>query len=619
MKSFSQYFQELIFDGSFAVLLFIFLIIDRLHLVSFSNTLLVIASCMGLIPVAMSAFQSLMKKRVSVDLLASAALLAAFLGGEWSSAAFINLMLTAARIFGAYTEAKAHSAIQHILKLRPLTVHVKRGDTIEDISSSLVRVGDLLIVKSGERIAVDGTVEEGDGTIDQSSLTGESAPVIKTINNNVWSGTLLASGSLVIKTQKVGKDTTLEKTIALVERAEEGKAEIRTIADRFATWYIIIIFLGSFVIYGLFQDLPLLLSFLLVACADDIAIAIPMGFLASIGQAARRGVIIKGSNFLEGLAKTTTIIVDKTGTLTLGKFVVQEITPFGTHTREELLSYAGMTAMYSQHPISKAIVEYLREQKARFEKPDHIHEIPGKGLEALFFKKRILSGSVRFIGDAGIPLTPKMQEIITDAETHGLNINVIAAENEVIGTLACADEVRPEIKNAIEHIKKLGVATIIMLTGDNESVAARIAARVGITEYHANMLPEQKLQFVKSCVGPHKTVLMVGDGINDAAALALADVGIAMGAIGSDAAIEAADIALMKDDFSKIPEMIDLGRSTLRVVYQNFFIWGTVNIVGIILVSLRILGPEGASAYNFATDFFPIINSMRLFKTSHNT
>ncbi|MFA6407223.1 MAG: cation-translocating P-type ATPase [Candidatus Paceibacterota bacterium] len=615
MKSFSDHSKQLIFDSTFAVLLFVFLIIDRLHLVSFSTILLVIASCVGLLPVVISAFQSIIKKRISVDLLASAALLAAFLGGEWSSAAFINLMLTAARIFGAYTEAKAHSAIQHILKLRPLTVHVKRGDNIEDIPSSQVRVGDLLLIKSGERIAVDGRIEEGDGAVDQSSLTGESAPVSKTTGDEVWSGTLLSSGSLVVTTEKVGKDTTLEKTIALVERAEEGKAKIRTIADTFATWYILIVFLGSFVIYGLFQDLPLLLSFLLVACADDIAIAIPMGFLASIGQAARRGVIIKGGNFLEGLARATTIIVDKTGTLTLGKFVVQEITLFSTHTREELLSYAGMTAMYSQHPISKAIVEYLREQKTRFEKPDYIHEVPGKGLEALFFKKKIFSGSVRFIETSGISLTPKMKEVVLAAETHGLNINVIAIENEVIGTIACADEVRPEIKNAIEHLKKLGVKTITMLTGDNEKVAARIAARVGITEYHANMLPEQKLQFVESCVGPKKTVLMVGDGINDAAALALADVGIAMGAIGSDAAIEAADVALMKDDFLKIPEIIDLGRTTLRVVHQNFFIWGIVNIIGLILVSLRVFGPEGASAYNFITDFLPIMNSMRLFKT----
>lgn len=605
-----------LFDIALFAALLIFLTLHYSGIIpsAYDNVALLIASLSGLLPVLLRAIQSLKEKHISVDLLASIALLAAILAKEWGSAAFINLMLTSARLFDSYTAGRTRNAIRSILKFRPTTVRVKRGNSIEDIPTNAIVINDLIIVKHGERVAIDGVVEDGAGEIDQSSLTGESVPVTKIIGDSVWSGTLLSSGTLTVRAKRIGKDTTLEHTIALIENAQKGKARIKTTADTFATWYITLTLLGSLIVYAVFQDLPLLLSLLLVACADDIAIAIPMGFLASIANAARRGVIIKGGNFLEGLAKVRTIIVDKTGTLTLGKLVVQQVHPFGGMAKYDLLRYAGMTAVYSQHPVSRAIVEHLKLQKIEIEKPERVEELPGKGMRATIKGLTLVSGSQRFVESTGVVLDTATREALHNAEIGGLNITVLALNNRVIGFVASADEVRPEIKNAIPKLKQLGVDRIVMLTGDNEKIASRVAFSVGISEYHANMLPEQKLQFLKDSVGGNKTLAMVGDGVNDAAALSLADIGIAMGTIGSDAAIEAADIALMKDDFSKIPEMIELGRDTMRIVKQNFIIWGAVNIVGLILVSTRMLGPEGAAAYNFLTDFIPITNSMRLFR-----
>lgn len=606
-----------IFDIALFGALLILLIAHYLKIIpiTYDNAALFFASVSGFIPVLLSAIKSLRNKKISVDLLASVALFASILAKEWGSAAFINLMLTSARLFDHYTAVRARNAIESILKFRPKTVRVKRGETIEDIPVEAIAVGDLIIVKAGERIAVDGMIQEGDGEVDQSTLTGESLPVTKIVGDKVWSGTLLASGSFIMSAERIGDDTTLERIIALIENAQKGKAQIKTVADRFATWYIAIMLLGSLLIYGIFHNLPLLLSLLLVACADDIAIAIPMGFLAGIANAARRGVIIKGGNFLEGLTNVRTIIVDKTGTLTLGKLMVQDIHPFEGHSKEDVLRYAGLTTVYSQHPVSRAIADHLKSQKVRIEKPDYVKEFSGKGIEATKDGKTIAFGNIHFIESKTGAFSKEAVEAIREAEMRGLNINIFAVDNKAVGMITSADEVRPEIRSAITRLKQLNIRSIIMLTGDNEKIASRIAERVGITEFYANMLPEQKLEFLKSHLGEKEKVAMVGDGVNDAAALALSDVGIAMGTIGSDAAIEAADVALMKDDFSKIPEMIELGNDTMRVVMQNFIIWGTVNIVGLILVLTHIIGPEGAAAYNFLTDFIPIMNSMRLFKS----
>ncbi len=575
--------------------------------------LLMAVSIAGTLPVVLSALRSIKDRKISVDLLASIALVASLLTKEWASAAFINLMLTSARIFGDYTEAKARAAIRGLLKLRPERVKIKQGNNVSEVPLNQVKVGDLIVVESGDRVPVDGSVSEGEASLDQSSLTGESMPIMKSKGDKVLSSTLVASGSIVMKAEKIGKDTTLEKIIALVENSQNEKSSIRTTSDKFATWYIIVTLVGSFVIYAIFRDMYLLLSLLLVACADDIAVAVPLAFLAAIGYAARRGVIIKGGGYLEQLSKVKTFILDKTGTITRGKMKVESLAMYNGYAESDLLRFAGMTEFFSEHPVAKTIANYLKEKKVEFEKPAVFNETPGKGISAVYEGKSLVAGKMEFMEESGVKLSDKEKDDIARVEGEGYSATIIGFGGELVGFISCADDVRPHVKYTIRKMRSLGVENVIMLTGDNEKVAKRVAAEAGIANFHANLLPEEKIAYVKEYLNKGSKVAMVGDGVNDAASLALSDVGIAMGAIGSDAAIEAADIALMRDDFKEIPEIMDLGRYTLKIARQDFWIWGIVNVAGLILVFARIFGPEGASAYNFATDFLPLFNSLRLF------
>lgn len=577
------------------------------------GTLLVTVSVIATIPVVLSAVRSLRNKRVSIDLLASFALVASLLFGEWASAAFINLMLASARIFGRYTSNKAHAAIQSLLKLRPETVKVKRGNDMVVLPVAQVRAGDLVVIESGDRVAVDGTVESGEASVDQSSLTGESVPVAKTKGDKVYSSTLNAAGSLIVRADKIGSDTTLEKIISMVETSQHGKARIRTAVDAFASWYIIVTLVGSVILYVFTRDLAFILSVLLVASADDIAVAVPMAFTAAIGYAARRGVIIKGGSFLEGLSETKTAIVDKTGTLTKGELKIQDMVPFWDYTKKDVLKFACIAETFSEHPIAKAVLGYASEAGVSFDKPDSFKELPGKGTIATYKGKEIVSGKGTFLEERGVHISLHQTGEIKQAKDNGFSVTLIGYDKRLIGFVTSADAVRPGVKDTITKLKNMGLEQWVMLTGDNEKVAARVAGEVGITKFHANLLPQGKLDYIKKYVGRRQKVMMVGDGVNDAASLALADVGVAMGTIGSDAAIEAADIALMRDDFSEIPEMVELSRYTVAVARQDFIIWGVVNVLGLILVFGRFIGPEGASAFNFITDFFPLVNSLRLF------
>lgn len=601
-------------DKVLLVVLGVFLIFHYAKLIQgdYDEKALFVLSVVATLPVVWSALKALRNRQISVDLLASIALIASLLSREWASAVFINLMLTSARIFGSYTEGRARAAIQSLLKLRPQQVKVRKGDGIVSIPVEKVKVGDLVVIESGDRVPIDGLVEQGEASIDQSSLTGESIPILKVKGDTVYSSTLNVSGSLVVKAQKIGKDTTLEKIISLVESSQKEKASIRTSADKFAAWYIVITLIGSVVIYLSTRNLALLLSLLLVACADDIAVSIPMAFMAAIGYAARRGVIIKGSRYLEGLSKVKTIIVDKTGTVTKGKLRVQKVRVYAGYTKEELLKLASMAESISEHPIAKAIVHYAQAQKLQPEKIGEFREIPGKGIEATYKNQKLLVGNIGFFIESQIPISNLQKEEIKDLENQGYNVTLISYNN-LIGLVMCADALRPKIREAVDRLKKLGIRLIVMLTGDNEKVAQRIAKEISVTEFHANLLPEDKLAYIKKYLNKDYKVAMVGDGVNDAAGLALADIGIAMGVIGSDAAIEAADIALMRDDFSEIPELVGLSNYTNKIARQDFWIWGITNLLGLILVFGNIIHPEGAAAYNFVTDFFPLINSLRLF------
>jgi len=581
---------------------------------SLNDALLMVFAGLGALPVIVSAFGSLKKKRVSIDLLASIALLVSLIAHEWTSASFINLMLASARLFGQYTESRARGAIQSLLKLKPKTAKIEKNGAVIKIPIEQIKKGDLVVVELGERIPIDGVVEKGQASVDQSSLTGESIPMAKKEHDEVLSSSIVVQGNLLIKTEKIGKETALEKIIDLVEKSQVNKAKISNLSDKFTSWYIILTILGSLGVYFFSQNLNLVLAILLVTCADDIAIAIPMAFLAAIGHAAKRGIIIKGSNFIEILARLKVVVVDKTGTLTRGRLKVDEFLTFSGVKPDEALQYAGVISMLSNHPAAKAIVNYVRENHIVPPEPEKFEEYPGHGSLAKWQNGEILSGKLSFFREKNVKIMPEEVSEINKAKDKGLNVTLIALNGRMICFAALADELRPQTKDTIKELKQIGIEKIVMLTGDNEKIAKRVADQVGISEFHANLLPEDKTDYLKKYLGHKQMVAMIGDGVNDAAALSLADVGIAMGAIGSDAAIESADIALMKDDLSKVPECIRLAKFTLKVARQDFWIWGVLNAAGLLLVFSGFLIPAYAAAYNFLTDFLPLINSSRLFK-----
>ncbi len=579
-----------------------------------ADVMLGVLAGVSAIPVLRSAIAALYEKRITVDLLASIALGVSILNREWAPAAFIGLMLASARIFDSYTENRARNAIRSLMKLRPDRVRVRRGDTIVEEPIASIQKDDLIVIGVGERIPIDGVVIEGEGQVDQSSLTGESLPIDRTVGDMMLSSTLAVSGSFTIRAERVGKDTAFEKIIQLVEESQGSKAGVETIADRFAGWYISASLLVTVLLYAFTRDLDLVLSVLLVTCADDIAVALPMAFLVAIGNAAQRGIIVKGGSYLEGLTKVRTLIVDKTGTLTRGKLRVAEVIIFDGRSESDLVMLAASASSISTHPVARAVIRYAKKKNIAFGEVSEQREFSGKGTCAMFDGKRILCGKLPFLEAEGVILSEEDQKKIADIAQDGVgSVLLVAYAGHLVGAILRDDEIRPEARASIARLRELGVRNIVMLTGDNEKVARKVAHTLGITEYHANLLPEDKLEHLKEYIARgHGKVAMVGDGVNDAASLMLADVGIAMGVIGSDVAIEAADVALMKDDFSKIPEAIDIGHSVAKIARQDFVIWGIVNVIGLVLVFNRVIGPEGAAAYNFLTDFLPLANSMRL-------
>jgi len=616
-----KYYNIINFDNILLICLLVILPITYWNIFPLQKYFLIIIAVLATLPVVFSAYKSILNKKLSVDLLASIALVFSLLSHEWLSAIFINLMLTSARIFMTYNASRARKNIESLLKLKPKTVKVKEEDgKIIELDPKQVKIGDVVVVDLGERIPVDGKIISGEATIDESSLTGESMPVSKIKNDKVYSSTLIMSGNLLVETEKIGAETTLEKIIKLVEQAQIDKPDIHTSAERFTSWYLIIVFIASFIAYFVTRDLLFVLAILLVVCADDVAVAVPLTFLTAISYCAKNGIIIKGGSYLEALRDVKVIFVDKTGTLTKGKLKVEKFVCDGDICNDEdkkkILNYSGILAILSDHPISKAIVNYIEtdeEEDIGTITPDYFAEHSGKGISAVFKGEKLILGNMSFIEENGIKINDQMNKKLLATENDGYNTTLISLNNELKGFFVIADEVKIDIKDDIAELKKLGVERIIMLTGDNEKVAKRISDAVGVTEFHANLLPAEKFDFIKKTQSKNYKTIMVGDGINDAASLNLADVGIAMGAVGYDVAIESADVILMKDDFSKIPDLIRLSKYVMKIANQDFVIWGMTNTVGLALVLFSILKPTGASAYNFLTDFLPLINSTRIF------
>jgi heavy metal translocating P-type ATPase len=596
---------------------FVLIFILILALISQNNLFLIVIGLLATVPVIIGAVKSLSRRHITVDLLASIALIASLLHRDWASAAFINLMITSARVFAIYTENRAKQAIQSLLKLKPETVKVKESNRIIELPIKSIRVNQTILIETGDRIPVDGIVISGYASLDQSSLTGESLPIAKKTGDRVFTSTLNLSGTILVRAQKVGKDTGFEKIITLMQQAQDQKIGIKSLIDKFTTWYILATLLVVFILFLTSRNLPLILAVLLVTCADDIAVAIPLTYWAAIARSASRGVIIKGSNYLESLTKITTLIVDKTGTLTRGQIRVLHLFLFDKHRPTDTIKEAASLASVSSHPISQALVRFATEHRFSFPPPKDFHEIPGYGITAHDHLGNLYAlGNAKLMRRLHLRLDSRVRSHLQHIENEGHNFVLLSKNHRLIALFGLGDQLRLGVKTALDHIRRLGINDIIMLTGDNDTVARDIASQIGIDHYYSGLLPQDKLTFIKKLQkkSPRSSIAFVGDGVNDAAALAQADIGIAMGAIGSDAAIESADITLMDDNFSKIYGSLKLSLAVAKIVKEDFAIWGLVNLIGLWLVFALHISPQTAAAYNFGTDFIPLLNSVRIFR-----
>lgn len=568
---------------------------------------LLLATFIGLVSIAFQAVQALKFKQVSIELLVSIAVIAALFIQEYEESAIVTFLFA----FGAFLEKKTlektRSSIKSLTEITPSTALRISGEVI-DIDD--VKINDELLVKTGAQIPVDGSIYEGAGFVNESSISGESAEIKKGVGDKVFAGTLLENGSLLIQAEKVGEDTTFGKIIELVEEAQDTKSSAEKFIDRFAKYYTPSVLVLSFLIFIVSQDIKLAITLLVLGCPGALVIGPPVSNVAGIGNGAKKGILIKGGNIMTNFSQTDLLLFDKTGTLTKGKTQVSITKNYGAST--ELINQVAMLESQSDHPLAKAIIDEIGE----FTKVplQNIEVIKGQGISA----DHLLIGNEKLLENHQIFLNAQQKNDLMKLQKHGLS-TVLIADDKVRLLYGITDKIRPNVKETLTRLKKQGIKELIMLTGDNESTAQSIAQQVGISQVYANLLPEDKAKIVQDYKLAGKKVAFIGDGINDSPSIALADVGIAMSS-GTDIAIETSDIVLMSSNFDNLSYAHSLAKSTRKNMRQNILI---ALFVVIFLLSALILGNSSGfigQYVNMATGMFVheasillvILNAMRL-------
>jgi Cd2+/Zn2+-exporting ATPase len=534
--------------------------------------------------IAVSGLKALLNRRVTIDLLITVAAVGATLIGHIEEGAAVVLLFNLAERLEEYAGDRARHAIEELMELRPEVAVIRRGGVEVEVPVGEVMPGDVFVLRPGDRVPLDGEVIEGESGLDQSAITGESVPVAKGVGGDVYAGTMSVDGFLAVRATSMAEESTLARILHMVEEAEESKSPTEAFVDGFSRWYtpaVIVVAIVIAVVPTLFLGQSLIdwvykaLVMLVVACPCALAISTPVAMVSAIANASGNGVLIKGSIHIEELAKARVISFDKTGTLTQGQLEVSEVR--GAEPAEVLRCAAALEAK-SEHPIAQAIIEKARKVGIENGEPSGFKTYPGRGVQARFEDSTVCVGNPRLLTELGINNTNHVAP-----EDAGKTIILVAKDGAVIGSLTLTDKVRPESFATVAALKARGLR-VEMLTGDNEETAREVADRVGVDGFRAGLLPEEKVTAVESLRGMGG-VVMVGDGVNDAPALARADVGIAMGAMGSDVALETADIALMQDRLDRLPYAIDLSRATMRRIRENI----TMSIVvklGVALLAL---------------------------------
>lgn len=522
----------------------------------------------------------------------------------FDTAAVIVTLVLAGRFLEHISKGRASEAVRKLMDLQPRLAHVIRGEKEIEIPVEQIEVGDMFVVRPGEKVPVDGMVIEGYSSVDQSMITGESIPVEKNPNDEVIGGTINKTGMLKARATKVGQDTTLAQIVKLVEEAQIGRAPIQKLADRVAAYFVpavIIIALSSALAWyfigniGLQFSLLAFVSVTVIACPCALGIATPAALLVGTSKGAQNGILIKGGDHLEIAHKTTTMVFDKTGTLTVGEPSVTDVIPYDKYSADTVLMLAASVEKGSEHPLAEAIEKEAASRSLQLVNPSEFEAIPGKGVKAMIQGKEILLGNRKLMTETGVNLS-KIEEKTKELEEDGKTVMFTVVDGALAGVIGAADTLKEYAANAVAELKKMGIE-VIMLTGDNETTAKAIAKKLGIEKIFAEVLPQQKEAIIERLRNEGKVVAMVGDGINDAPALAKADVGIAIGS-GTDVAKETGGIVLVKEDLRDVVTAIKLSRTTVRKIKQNLF-WAFAYNAALIPIAAGALVPFfGAQVYN---------------------
>lgn len=555
---------------------------------------------------------------IKADVLVSLALIASVIIGEIFAAGEISVIMTIGALLEDLTVQKAQSGIENLVKLTPKQARIIRDNKEIMINADDIEIGDIVRVIAGETIPVDGVIIKGQGSIDESIMNGESLPVDKYVGDDVLSGTINQYSTFDIKATKTSQDSSLKRMIKLVKEADSKKAPIVSLTDRWATWIVVIALVSSIGTYLVTHQILRSVTILVVFCPCALVLATPTAIMAGIGNASKYGILIKGGDVVERLSKIKNIAFDKTGTLTYGKLSVVEYKSFNPdYDDETFLKILASVEAYSEHPLGKAITSYYKENSEELLDIQNFTVNPGKGITANLGEKSILVGNLKLIKDVDINLNKDIINISEEFTKKGCTVIYLSIDNKLIGYVALSDILREEAKEVISYIKSQKINPV-MLTGDNKNSAQNIANIVGIDDIHPSLLPEDKMNIIKNLEDSKSQTCMIGDGVNDALALKYSSVGISMGDIGSDIAIEASDIALASDDIKNIPYLLYLSKKTMKTIKLNITFSLALNFLAIILAMTGILNPiVGALVHNLGS-VFVILNSAKLLKTRNN-
>lgn len=575
------------------------------------QVILAVASIIAVIPIAVRAWSALRNKVFSIELLVSIAVIGAFIIGEFNESAIVTFLF----LFGSYLESKTlqktRTAIKGLTDMSPTTATLVTDDGTEEVDVDDVDEGDVVLVKTGSQVPVDGIVVEGNGYLNEASITGEARQINKQLKDSVYSGTMVENGYLKIKATQVGDDTTFAKIIELVEEAQDTKSKAEKFIDRFAQYYTPAVLVLAVLVFAFSRDFRLAITVLVLGCPGALVIGAPVSNVAGIGNGAKRGILIKGGEVVDTFAKVDTLVFDKTGTLTEGNTAVTTMHTY-TNNADNQLALAAAIEGVSDHPLGQAIVSYADQQSAGVAPVlDDTETVKGQGICAQVGQQEVVIGNQKMLTAHNIKLNPTQLKDLNDLQAGGQSTVIMAVDGQVQLIFGIADTIRPGVKDSLAALKAQGIKKLVMLTGDNELTAQAVANELNLDEVHANLLPEEKVEYVKKLKAAGNTVAFIGDGINDSPSIANADIGIAMGS-GTDVAIDTSDIVLMQSSFPALVHAHGLAKKTVLNTRENIFI--AIATVAFLLIGLifgYIYMASGMFVHE-ASILVVIFNAMRL-------